>query len=109
MIGIIVVVILGGILGYILPLSFLLETNLYFILGILVGIYCMLEIIYDLLCKKERWVYWLTGFIGNLLLSLFLIFLSERLGTPLYYAVIFYFGVGIFDFFAKIRHLVLGE
>ncbi len=109
MIGILLVVLLGSLLGYLLPLGVPLEGNVYFVLGLLVTIYSVLEIMWDTLNKKKRERYWLTGFIGNLLLSLFLIFLSERLDVPLYLAVIFYFGVGIFDFFAKIRLLVLGE
>lgn len=109
MLQIILIVVLGGLLGYLLPLGIPLEGNLYMMLGILVAIYSALEILWDMLNKKSRRNYWVAGFISNLLLSLFLIFLSNRLGIQLYYAVIFYFGVGIFDFLGKIRLLVLGD
>ncbi|HZK10517.1 MAG TPA: DUF1290 domain-containing protein [Clostridia bacterium] len=109
MIALIVILFLGFVIGYFIPLEVGELVKLYLSLSILVTLSSSLEILHDLLLDKKNIRKWTIEFTSNLLLSSFLVFLSLRLAIPLYYAIIIYFGSKIFDIMSKIRYSILKE
>ena len=100
-------ILLGAVLGLLLPYTYNTTYSLYITVAILAsldsvfgGIRSNLEDTFDIKV-------FLSGFFGNSILAAFLAYIGDRLGVPLYFASIFTFGGRIFDNFASIRRLLL--
>ena len=49
----------------------------------------------------------LSGFILNSLIAMFLVYVGDLLGIPLYYAAVFAFGMRLFNNLARIRRDII--
>ncbi|SDX77048.1 small basic family protein [Eubacterium barkeri] len=94
---------IGLIIGLFLPIEVPLAYSSYLSIAILAalnsifgGIQADLEGAFD---QKL----FITGFFGNTVLAALLTYIGDRIGVPIYYAAIFYFGTTLFSNFAKIR------
>jgi small basic protein len=57
--------------------------------------------------KQFRTDIFISGFFGNALLSVALVYLGDKLGIPIYLAAVIVFGSRIFNNFATIRRLLI--
>ncbi|MEG0507944.1 MAG: small basic family protein [Eubacterium sp.] len=94
---------LGLLIGIVLPFEIPLVYSSYLSIAILAalnsvfgGVQADLEGTFD---QKL----FITGFFGNTILAALLTYIGDRVGIPIYYAAIFYFGTSLFSNFAKIR------
>ena len=100
-------ILIGGIIGFLLPYTYNTAYSLYIAIAILAcldsvfgGVRANLEERFDIKV-------FISGFFGNAILAAFLAYIGDRLGVPLYYAAIFTFGGRLFDNFAVIRRRLL--
>lgn len=100
-------VLIGAVVGFLLPYTYNTAYSLYISVAILAcldsvfgGVRANLEDTFNIRI-------FISGFFGNALLAAFLAYIGDRLGVPLYYAAIFTFGSRLFDNFAKIRRLII--
>lgn len=101
--------VLGLLIGFLLPISIPSGLSVYLSVGILSvldsvfgGVRATLENDFDNMV-------FLTGFIANTLLGLFLAFIGNHLGIPLYYSAVFVFGTRLFTNFSKIRRYIINR
>jgi small basic protein len=59
------------------------------------------------LAKQFRVDVFISGFFGNAFLAVGLVYLGDKLGTPIYLAAVIVFGSRIFNNFAIIRRMLL--
>jgi len=95
--------ILGIVLGSVVNINVPLEFAPYLSIGVLAAINSVFGGINAELQKIFDQRLFVTGFFGNILLAIVLTFLGDKIGLPIYYAAIFYFGTSLFSNFAKIR------
>jgi small basic protein len=104
--------IIGLIVGIILGSVFTLEIPVvyakYMGVALLAGLDSVLGGIKSIMEKSFNSSILLTGFFTNILLAAFLAYIGDRLGTELYLAAVFAFGVRIFHNLAVIRRIILG-
>ncbi|WZL74744.1 small basic family protein [Clostridiaceae bacterium 35-E11] len=95
--------IIGGILGLYLPITFPTSYSLYMSVAILAALDSVFGAVRAHLEKKFNSAIFVSGFFGNAILAGFLAYIGDRLGVPLYLAAIFAFGGRLFQNFAMIR------
>ncbi|NLN96888.1 MAG: small basic family protein [Eubacteriaceae bacterium] len=95
--------ILGIVLGSVVNIDVPLEFAPYLSIGVLAAINSVFGGVNAELQKIFDQKLFVTGFFGNILLAIVLTFLGDKIGLPIYYAAIFYFGTSLFSNFAKIR------
>lgn len=102
-------IILGLAIGFLLPISIPSGLSIYLSVVILSaldsifgGVRATLENTFDNLL-------FITGFLANTLLGLFLAYVGNRLGIPLYYSAVFVFGTRLFQNFSKIRRYIINR
>ena len=102
-------IILGLVIGFLLPITIPSGLSIYLSVAILSaldsifgGVRATLENTFDNLL-------FLSGFISNTLLGLFLAYVGNRLGIPLYYSAVFVFGTRLFQNFSKIRRYIINR
>lgn len=100
-------IILGGIIGFLLPYTYSTEYSLYVSIVILICLDSIFGGIRSNLEEKFDIKIFLSDFLGNSILAVFLTYIGDRLGVPLYYSAIFIFGGKIFNNFSTIRRLIL--
>ncbi len=96
-------ILIGGIIGFLLPYTYNTAYSLYISIAILA---CLDSVFGGVKANLEgnfNVKIFLSGFFGNSLLAALLAYIGDRLGVPLYYAAIFTFGSRLFDNFASIR------
>jgi small basic protein len=76
-------------------------------MGLLAAMDSLLGAIRSSLQRTYNNLIFLSGFLVNTLLAAGLVYLGDRLGIPLYYAVIFVFGGRLFQNIAVIRRIML--
>lgn len=100
-------ILIGGVIGFLLPYTYNTAYSLYITIAILACLDSVFGGVRANLEDKFNIKVFLSGFFGNSILAAFLAYIGDRLGVPLYYAAIFTFGGRLFDNFAAIRRLVL--
>ncbi|NLY46432.1 MAG: small basic family protein [Tissierella sp.] len=100
-------ILIGGVIGFLLPYTYNTAYSLYITIAILACLDSVFGGVRANLENKFNIKVFLSGFFGNSILAAFLAYIGDRLGVPLYYAAIFTFGGRLFDNFAAIRRLVL--
>lgn len=100
-------ILIGGVIGFLLPYTYNTAYSLYITIAILACLDSVFGGVRANLENKFDIKVFLSGFFGNSILAAFLAYIGDRLGVPLYYAAIFTFGGRLFDNFAAIRRLVL--
>lgn len=100
-------ILLGMVIGLLLPFTYSSTYALYISVAILA---CLDSVFGGIRANLENNFdtgIFLSGFFGNSILAAFLAYIGDRLGVPLYYAAIFTFGGRLFENFASIRRLLL--
>ena len=100
-------ILIGAVIGFLLPFTYNTAYTLYISVAILASLDSVFGGIRANLENKFNTKIFISGFFGNAILAAFLAYIGDRLGFPLYYAAIFTFGTRLFDNFAKIRRLWL--
>lgn len=99
---------LGGIvLGLLLNISYPSEYSFYVSMGLLAAMDSLLGAIRSEMEGKYDNLIFISGFLMNAVLAAALVYLGDRLGLPLYYAVIFVFGGRLFQNLAVIRRIII--
>lgn len=98
---------LGVLLGMISPGYIPDKFSPYVSIAIIACLDCIFGAIRAMLLKKFRNDIFMTGFLGNCVLAAILVYVGERLGIPLYLAVIIILGGRIFENFSIIRRILL--
>ena len=100
-------ILIGGIIGFLLPYTYNTAYSLYISIAILA---CLDSVFGGVKANLEgnfNVKIFLSGFFGNSLLAALLGYIGDWLGGTLYFAAIFTFGSRLFDNFASIRRLIL--
>ncbi len=100
-------ILLGAVIGFILPFTYNTAYSLYISVAILACLDSVFGGVRANLEERFNIEIFLSGFFGNAALAAFLAYLGDRMGVPLYYAAIFTFGNRLFENFGKIRRILL--
>lgn len=100
-------VLIGSVIGFLLPYTYNTSYSLYITVAILASLDSVFGGVRANLENKFNIKVFISGFFGNAILAAFLAYVGDKLGVPLYYAAIFTFGNRLFDNFASIRRLLL--
>lgn len=100
---------LGLGIGFLLPIGIPMGLSIYLSVGILSALDSIFGGVRATLENTFDNMLFLSGFITNTLLGLFLAFVGNRLGIPLYYSAVFVFGTRLFQNFAKIRRYIINR
>ena len=100
-------ILIGAVIGFLLPYTYNTAYSLYISVAILACLDSVFGGVRANLQDNFNVRMFISGFFGNALLAAFLAYIGDRLGVPLYYAAIFTFGGRIFDNFAQIRRLII--
>lgn len=107
MIGAVLGLIVGGIIGTLLPLSIAGGYTLYLSVAILAAFDSVVGGVRANIEDNFDSAIFLSGFIINSLIAGGLAYAGDILGIPLYYAAIFAFGMRLFNNFARIRRDII--
>lgn len=97
----------GVLMGLILNLNIPDKFSPYMSVAILACLDSVFGALRASLSKEFKPDIFISGFIGNALLSAGLAYLGDKLGIPIYIAAVIVFGGRIFDNFARIRRCLL--
>ena len=101
--------VIGITIGLLLPITYSPTYALYISVAILACLDSVFGGVRANLEDKFDAKIFVSGFFGNAILAAFLAYMGDRLGVPLYYAVIFSFGGRLFENFAIIRRILLNK
>lgn len=99
----------GLILGFVLNISYPTEYSFYITMGLLAAMDSLLGAVRSYMEGRYNNLIFITGFLTNAILAALLVYLGDRLGVPLYYAVIFVFGGRLFQNLAVARRMALDK
>lgn len=105
MIGLLVGILIGVMCPYVLPASY----STYIAIGILACADSVLGGVRSNCFKKFNLSVFVSGFFGNAILAMLLVFIGERLNIQLSIAAVVVFGSRIFQNFANIRRFWLNK
>lgn len=97
----------GLLLGAVVPVYVPAKWSLYVATGLLAALDSALGGYNARLKETFRLNIFLSGTIGNAAIAVFLAWLGDKLGIPLYLAAVVVFGTRLFQNFAEIRREVL--
>lgn len=99
----------GLILGFVLNISYPSEYSFYITMALLAAMDSLLGAVRSYLEGRYNNLIFLTGFLTNAILAAVLVYLGDKLGVPLYYAVILVFGGRLFQNLAVARRMSLDK
>ena len=99
--------IIGLIAGFLSPWTIPGQYSLYAAAGLLAALDSALGGVRSRLKGEFKLDVYLSGTVGNAAIAVFLTWLGERLGIPLYLAAVVVFGTRMFQNFAEIRRELL--
>ena len=97
----------GLIVGVFLPWNVPVEYSLYVATGLLAALDSALGGMKARIKKIFKLNIFISGFFGNAVIAVFLAWLGDKLGLPLYLAAVVVFGTRMFQNFAEIRRELL--
>ena len=97
----------GLLLGFLIPLHFPAGMTLYVGVGLLAALDSALGGFRSRLKGEFHLPIFLSGTIGNAAIAVFLAWLGNRMGIPIYLAAVVVFGTRMFQNFAEIRRQLL--
>lgn len=97
----------GLVLGFVCPWTVPAAWSLYVAAGLLAALDSALGGVRARLQGQFKLGIFLSGAIGNAAIAMFLAWLGEKLGIPLYLAAVVVFGTRLFQNFAEIRRELL--
>lgn len=99
---------LGVVIGYYIPFTYPMNYSLYMSVAILATLDSIFGAVKSIFEGKYDNIIFVTGFIGNSLLAIFLTYIGDKLGIPIYYVAILVFGSRLFNNLSMIRrHIIL--
>ena len=98
---------LGLLLGFLCPWTVPVDWSLYVAAGLLAALDSALGGARARLKGQFKLGIFLSGAIGNAAIAVFLTWLGDKLGIPLYLAAVVVFGTRMFQNFAEIRRELL--
>ena len=99
--------IVGLVIGCFLPWHVPSHLSLYVASGLLAALDSALGGMNARIKKTFKLSIFLSGFFGNAVIAVFLAWLGDKLGLPLYLAAVLVFGTRLFQNFAEIRRELL--
>ena len=99
--------IVGLVIGCFLPWHVPSQYSLYVATGLLAALDSALGGMNARIKKNFSLSIFLSGFFGNAIIAVFLTWLGDKLGLPLYLAAVVVFGTRMFQNFAEIRRELL--
>lgn len=99
--------IVGLVIGCFLPWHVPSQHSLYVATGLLAALDSALGGMNARIKKNFNLSIFLSGFFGNAIIAVFLTWLGDKLGLPLYLAAVVVFGTRMFQNFAEIRRELL--
>lgn len=105
----IVCLLAGGLLGFFINIELDAVSSAYTALGILAAIDTIMGGIVSILNKTFDLKIFITGFFGNALLAVGILYLGTILGMDLYTGIVVMFIIRIFQNFAFIRRFLLNK
>lgn len=99
--------IIGLIIGVFIPWHVPSEWSLYVATGLLAALDTALGGMNARIKKTFKLDIFISGFFGNAFIAVFLAWLGDKLGLPLYLAAVIVFGTRMFQNFAEIRRELL--
>ncbi len=99
--------VIGLIIGVFLPWRVPADYSLYMATGLLAALDSALGGINARVKNNFRLNIFISGFFGNAIIAVFLAWLGDKLGLPLYLAAVVVFGTRLFQNFAEIRRELL--
>lgn len=105
MIFAIIGILLGVVLGFLVPITYPPGYSLYISVAILAALDSVFGAFRATLEEKFDIEIFVSGFFGNTILAVALAYIGDKLGVPLYYAAIFAFGGRLFQNLAVIRRI----
>ena len=99
--------IVGLVIGCFLPWHVPSQYSLYVATGLLAALDSALGGMNARIKKNFNLSIFLSGFFGNAIIAVFLTWLGDKLGLPLYLAAVVVFGTRMFQNFAEIRRELL--
>lgn len=100
---------LGIFLGFLMPVFYDGSFIIYMSVGIMASIDSVVGAIRALLELKFDRIIFISGFITNSFIAMFLAFIGDMLGLPLYYCALFVFGSRLFNNLALIRRYIINK
>lgn len=100
---------IGCLAAFLIPWSINPTYSVYVAIAILAALDSVLGGVSAIVNKNFSMAIFLSGFFCNALLAAFIIFLGEKLGLDLYFAVVVVFGTRLFQNFAVIRHAYIAK
>jgi len=97
----------GLALGFLLNITYPTEFSFYITMGLLAAMDSLLGAVRSYMENRYNNLIFISGFLTNAILAALLVYLGDRLGVPLYYAVIFVFGGRLFQNLAVIRRILI--
>ncbi len=97
----------GLLLGVLYPLYFPPSMTLYMGVGLLAALDSALGGVRSQLKGEFQMAIFLSGTIGNAVIAVFLTWLGEKMGIPMYLAAVVVFGTRMFQNFGEIRRELL--
>lgn len=101
--------IIGVAAGVFIPYTVSASYSIYVAIAILAAFDSMLGGFVAMMNKNFKLLIFITGFFGNAILSVLIVFLGTKLGLDLYIAVGVVFAIRIFQNFAIIRRFLLNK
>jgi small basic protein len=98
---------IGLVLGFALNVTYPSEFSFYITMALLAAMDSLLGAVRSQMEGKYNNLIFISGFLVNAILAAALVYLGDRLGVPLYYAVIFVFGGRLFQNLAVIRRMII--
>lgn len=99
----------GLVLGFALDVTYPSAFSFYITMGLLAAMDSLLGAVRSHMEGKYSNSIFISGFLANAVLAAVLVYLGDRLGVPLYYAVIFVFGGRLFQNLAVIRRILVDK
>lgn len=100
---------IGIVVGFYIPLTYPIDYSLYMSVAILATMDSIFGAVKSGLEGKYDNIIFVTGFIGNSVLAIFLTYIGDRLGIPIYYVAILVFGSRLFDNSSVIRRHIISN
>ncbi len=97
----------GLVLGFGLDVTYPSAYSFYITMGLLAAMDSLLGAVRSYMEGRYSNAIFISGFLVNAVLAAVLVYLGDRLGVPLYYAVIFVFGGRLFQNLAVIRRVII--
>ncbi len=107
MIIVVFAVLLGILLGLFMPVPSNQVLSLYFVVGIFAALDSVLGAIRSNFEDEYDSKIFISGFLTNIIISMLLAYVGDKLSLPLYYAAIFVFGIRLFSNISVIRRILI--